>query len=177
MTHLRTLINEQQDGLVSAPVRLMRLLVRENDSEVRKQMLRQKLLDVQVRNHRIPLSFFPSYPVLVSFNHIISSSCYVLTFFLVHVQGTLTVDQQRADTAALMAKGELVLDTPPSPSPAVDSSSEVMMSLLPILFFRVNILISFLADVVLSVPYSLPPTLMTPLSLILPTSALNLSLS
>ena len=163
MTHLRTLINEQQDGLVSAPVRLMRLLVRENDSEVRKQMLRQKLLDVQVRNQHIPLSFFPSYPILVSFNHIISSSCCVLTFFLAHVQGTLTVDQQRADTAALMAKGELVLDSPPSPSPGdVDSSSEVTLSLLLILFFRFNILTPSLADVVLSLPYSFPPTLMTP---------------
>jgi DNA-binding winged helix-turn-helix (wHTH) protein len=44
MTHLFTLINEHQDAMVSAPVRLLRLLVREDDSMVRKQMLRQKLL-------------------------------------------------------------------------------------------------------------------------------------
>jgi hypothetical protein len=44
MTHLRTLINEHQDKMVTAPVRLLRLLVRENDTNVRKQMLRQKLL-------------------------------------------------------------------------------------------------------------------------------------
>lgn len=44
MTHLQTLINEHQDKLVSAPVRLLRLLVRADDPNVRKQMLRQKLL-------------------------------------------------------------------------------------------------------------------------------------
>jgi hypothetical protein len=44
MTHLKTLINEHQDKLVSAPVRLLRLLVRAEDANVRKQMLRQKLL-------------------------------------------------------------------------------------------------------------------------------------
>lgn len=44
MTHLRTLVIEYQDAMVSAPVRLLRLLVRENESMVRKQMLRQKLL-------------------------------------------------------------------------------------------------------------------------------------
>lgn len=44
MTHLETCITEHQDKIVSAPVRLMRLLVRTDDSNVRKQMLRQKLL-------------------------------------------------------------------------------------------------------------------------------------
>jgi len=44
MTHLETLITEHQDKMVSAPVRLMRLLVRTDDTNVRKQMLRQKLL-------------------------------------------------------------------------------------------------------------------------------------
>lgn len=44
MTHLRTIINEQQDAMVSAPVRLLRLLVRTDDSNVRKQMLRQKVI-------------------------------------------------------------------------------------------------------------------------------------
>lgn len=44
MTHLNTLILEHQDTIVSAPVRLVRMLVREEDSMVRKQMLRQKLL-------------------------------------------------------------------------------------------------------------------------------------
>lgn len=44
MTHLETLITEHQDKMVSAPVRLMRTLVRTDDSNVRKQMLRQKLL-------------------------------------------------------------------------------------------------------------------------------------
>jgi len=44
MTHLGTLINEHQDKMVSPPVRLMRLLLREDDPNVRKQMLRQKLL-------------------------------------------------------------------------------------------------------------------------------------
>lgn len=44
MTHLGQLINEHQDSLVSPPVRLMRLLVRTDDSNVRKQMLRQKLI-------------------------------------------------------------------------------------------------------------------------------------
>lgn len=44
MTHLGTIINEQQDAMVSAPVRLLRLLVRTDDSNIRKQMLRQKIL-------------------------------------------------------------------------------------------------------------------------------------
>jgi len=44
MTHLETLINEHQDKIVSAPVRLLRLLMRTDDSNVRKQMLRQKLM-------------------------------------------------------------------------------------------------------------------------------------
>ena len=44
MTHLGTIINEQQDAMVSAPVRLLRLLVRTDDSNVRKQMLRQKVI-------------------------------------------------------------------------------------------------------------------------------------
>jgi hypothetical protein len=44
MTHLETMITEYQDSLVSAPVRLLRLLVRTDDTNVRKQMLRQKLL-------------------------------------------------------------------------------------------------------------------------------------
>lgn len=44
MTHLETLINEHQDALVSPPVKLMRLLVRTEDSNVRRQMLRQKLI-------------------------------------------------------------------------------------------------------------------------------------
>jgi hypothetical protein len=44
MTHLGTIINEQQDAMVSAPVRLLRLLVRTDDSNIRKQMLRQKML-------------------------------------------------------------------------------------------------------------------------------------
>ena len=44
MTHLETLINEHQDKIVSAPVRLLRLLLRTDDSNVRKQMLRQKLM-------------------------------------------------------------------------------------------------------------------------------------
>ena len=46
MTHLETLINEYQDNLVSPPVRLLRMLIRAEDSNVRKQMLRQKLLGV-----------------------------------------------------------------------------------------------------------------------------------
>lgn len=44
MTHLGTIVNEQQDAIVSAPVRLLRLLVRTDDSNIRKQMLRQKIL-------------------------------------------------------------------------------------------------------------------------------------
>ena len=44
MKHLETLINEHQDSLVSSPVRLLRMLLRANDSIIRKQMLRQKLL-------------------------------------------------------------------------------------------------------------------------------------
>lgn len=44
MTHMETLIQEYQDQQVSAPVRLMRMLVRAEDSVVRKAMLRQKLL-------------------------------------------------------------------------------------------------------------------------------------
>lgn len=44
MRHLGTLITEYQDAVVSAPVRLMRLLVRTDDPYERKQMLRQKLL-------------------------------------------------------------------------------------------------------------------------------------
>lgn len=44
MQHLGTLITEHQDAMVSAPVLLMRLLVRTDDPFVRKQMLRQKLL-------------------------------------------------------------------------------------------------------------------------------------
>jgi hypothetical protein len=44
MTHLETCIMEYQDQMVSPPVRLMRMLVRAEDSNVRKQMLRQKLL-------------------------------------------------------------------------------------------------------------------------------------
>ena len=44
MTHLYTVINEHQDLMVSAPVRLLRMLMRLEDPDVRKQMLRQKLL-------------------------------------------------------------------------------------------------------------------------------------
>lgn len=44
MTRLGQIISEYQDTLVSAPVRLMRLLVRTEDPGVRKQMLRQKLI-------------------------------------------------------------------------------------------------------------------------------------
>ena len=44
MTHMETLIQEYQDQQVSAPVRLMRMLVRAEDGVVRKAMLRQKLL-------------------------------------------------------------------------------------------------------------------------------------
>jgi hypothetical protein len=53
MTHLETLINEHQDALVSPPVKLLRLLVRTEDSNIRKQMLRQKLIlnkDEEVTN-------------------------------------------------------------------------------------------------------------------------------
>lgn len=44
MTHLRTLIQEHQDSVVSPPVRLLRMLVRTDEPMVRKQMLRQKLV-------------------------------------------------------------------------------------------------------------------------------------
>lgn len=44
MTHLATIISEQQDAMVSPPVRLLRLLVRTDDPNIRKQMLRQKVL-------------------------------------------------------------------------------------------------------------------------------------
>lgn len=44
LTHMKTLINEHQDDTVSPPVKLMRLLMRTDDPNVRKQMLRQKLL-------------------------------------------------------------------------------------------------------------------------------------
>lgn len=44
MKHLERLIAEHQDSLVSPPVRLVRMLVRTDDANVRKQMLRQKLL-------------------------------------------------------------------------------------------------------------------------------------
>ena len=44
MKHLETMINEYQDAIVSPPVHLLRLLLREDDIYVRKQMLRQKLL-------------------------------------------------------------------------------------------------------------------------------------
>lgn len=44
MQHMQTLIHEYQDEIVSPPVRLMRMLVREEDPYVRKQMLRQKLM-------------------------------------------------------------------------------------------------------------------------------------
>lgn len=45
MTHLETLINEYQDEQVPGHVRLMRMLLRTDDSMVRKQMLRQKLVE------------------------------------------------------------------------------------------------------------------------------------
>jgi hypothetical protein len=44
LTHLETMINEYQDTLTSPPVRLLRLLLRTDDVNIRKQMLRQKLL-------------------------------------------------------------------------------------------------------------------------------------
>lgn len=44
LTHLKTLITEHQDKIVSPPVRLMRMLLRIDDTNIRKQMLRQKLL-------------------------------------------------------------------------------------------------------------------------------------
>ena len=44
LQHMQTLIHEYQDEIVSPPVRLMRMLVREEDPFVRKQMLRQKLI-------------------------------------------------------------------------------------------------------------------------------------
>jgi hypothetical protein len=43
MTHLGEIITAHQDGLVSAPVRLVRQLVRTEDSAARKQLLRQHL--------------------------------------------------------------------------------------------------------------------------------------
>jgi len=44
MKHIETLITEYQDSFVSAPVRLLRMLLRADDITIRKQMLRQKLL-------------------------------------------------------------------------------------------------------------------------------------
>ena len=44
MQHMQTLIHEYQDNIVSPPVRLLRMLVREDDQYVRKQILRQKLI-------------------------------------------------------------------------------------------------------------------------------------
>lgn len=44
MTRLAQIISDYQDALVSAPVRLMRLLVRTDDANLRKQMLHQKLI-------------------------------------------------------------------------------------------------------------------------------------
>ena len=44
MQHIETIIHEYQDSIVSPVMRLLRLLVRTEDSSVRKQMLRQKLL-------------------------------------------------------------------------------------------------------------------------------------
>eukprot|EP00607_Mallomonas_marina_P000546 CAMPEP_0182425142 /NCGR_PEP_ID=MMETSP1167-20130531/11497_1 /TAXON_ID=2988 /ORGANISM="Mallomonas Sp, Strain CCMP3275" /LENGTH=335 /DNA_ID=CAMNT_0024605559 /DNA_START=178 /DNA_END=1185 /DNA_ORIENTATION=+ len=44
MRHLTTLITEFQDQLMSPPVLLLRRLVRENDPNIRKQMIRQKVL-------------------------------------------------------------------------------------------------------------------------------------
>lgn len=44
MTHLRTKIQEFQDDMVSPPVRLMRLLMRTESSEIRQEMMRKKLL-------------------------------------------------------------------------------------------------------------------------------------
>ena len=41
MTHLRTKIQEFQDDMVSPPVRLMRLLMRTESSEVRQEMMRK----------------------------------------------------------------------------------------------------------------------------------------
>ena len=80
MTHLRTVISEQQDSMVSAPVRLLRLLMRSDDSNVRKQMLRQKLVDV----------------------------------------AALTVERDRAATAAAMARGDAPIAAPlPAPGPPV----------------------------------------------------------
>ena len=76
------------------------------------------------------------------------------------------MDQQRADTAALMAKGEIVLDSPPSPSPspgasAVDSSSEVSTFLaVRFLFIRdVHVLISFFSPILLFPTLILSPCL------------------
>lgn len=51
MTHLRTKIQEYQDDMVSPPVRLMRLLMRTEGSDVRMEMMRQKLLvDERIKN-------------------------------------------------------------------------------------------------------------------------------
>ena len=44
MTHLRTIITEYQDNMVTPPVRLMRLLIRTDEPEIRREILRQKLL-------------------------------------------------------------------------------------------------------------------------------------
>jgi len=44
MRHISNIIQSYQDEIVSAPVHLVRLLVRENDKNIRKQMLRQKIL-------------------------------------------------------------------------------------------------------------------------------------
>lgn len=44
MKHISNIIQSYQDEIVSAPVHLVRLLVRENDKNIRKQMLRQKIL-------------------------------------------------------------------------------------------------------------------------------------
>lgn len=47
LMHLRTIVYEQQDSLVAPPVRLLRMLLRTDDTNVRKQMLRQKLVITQ----------------------------------------------------------------------------------------------------------------------------------
>jgi hypothetical protein len=44
MSDLNTVIQQHQDSIVNAPVRLLRMLVRNSDQMIRKQMLRQKLL-------------------------------------------------------------------------------------------------------------------------------------
>lgn len=56
MTHLETLINEYQDEQVPGHVRLMRLLLRTDDSMVRKQMLRQKLVEAASLSPAAPAS-------------------------------------------------------------------------------------------------------------------------